>query len=88
MSTTAKPDTLLPSIHQPCENDFELLRKADAGLEKQVASLSVTRLALIVILTFLFASGLHRRNDEAKHSYLAYTTLYDQLAGFDVERGA
>jgi hypothetical protein len=64
MSTTAKAGPMV-TVHDPSSKDFELLRKADAALEKQVSSLSLIRLALFVVITFLFASAIHRRNDDA-----------------------
>lgn len=65
MSVTAKLESTLTSVHKPSAKDFELLRKADAGLEKQLSNLSLIRLALLVVITFLFASAMHRRNDDA-----------------------
>lgn len=65
MSLTAKVEGTFGSQHQPSARDFDLLRKADAGLEKQLSNLSLIRLVLIVVITFLFASAMHRRNDEA-----------------------
>jgi hypothetical protein len=49
---------------KPAE-DLALLRKTDSALEKQLSNLSLIRLALFIVITFLFASAIHRRNDDA-----------------------
>jgi hypothetical protein len=49
--------------NHPSAKDLDLLRDADADLEKRISQLSFLRLALVVILTFMFASALHRRNE-------------------------
>jgi hypothetical protein len=61
----------MASVHNPSSKDFDLLRKADSALEKQVSSLSLIRLALFVVITFLFASAIHRRNDDVIQKTLA-----------------
>lgn len=65
MPVTAKLDGALPFPDHPSAKDFDLLRDADADLEKQVSKLSFTRLLLVIILTFMFGSALHRRNEVA-----------------------
>jgi hypothetical protein len=75
MSIASTPGPAL-SVHNPTSKDFELLRKTDAALDKQISSLSLIRLALFVVITFLFASAIHRRNEDAIQKTLQdiYTT--------------
>jgi len=64
----------------PSAKDFDLLRDADADLERRISQLSFLRLALVVILTFMFASALHRRNEGAIKNTL------NELASNSTER--
>lgn len=61
MTTSADPARkVLPN------GDLDLLRKEDARLEKQISTFALIRLAVLVVVTILFASGtLHRNSDES-----------------------
>jgi hypothetical protein len=50
---------------EPVRGDFDLLRKEDARLEKQIANLALIRLTFLTLLTFLFVSAALRRNGDA-----------------------
>jgi hypothetical protein len=63
MPHTAKLGPMIGSVHEASAKDFDLLRKEDTALEKQVSNLRIVRLALFVVITFLFASAIHRRDD-------------------------